>query len=110
MSLDEESDRFGDVSVFQNIQTGRVRRDPTNAKTSRASTRRAWHEGCANRYGPSHTFVSFAFERPFVLVTDEAGSGSSNAAPGCLRSCQAGRRRVLVLGRSCGCHARGQRD
>lgn len=74
IELDEESDRFGDVSVFQNIETGRVRRDPTNAKTfpsldSPSLARRL----CRPLRVPSHTSVSFAFQGPFILVTDEAG-------------------------------------
>jgi hypothetical protein len=74
IELDEESDRFGDVSVFQNIQTGRVRRDPTKGRTfpsldSPSLARRL----CRPLQVPSHTFVSFAFQGPFILVTDEAG-------------------------------------
>lgn len=75
IEFDEQSDRFGDVSVFQNIQTGRVRRDPTNARTFPSlDLLRLARRLCRPLRVPSHTFVSFAFEAPFVFVTDEAGS------------------------------------
>jgi hypothetical protein len=75
IQFDESSARHGDVSVFQNVDTGALRHDPTSARTfPDLDSARLAHELCAPLTIPSHTFVFFAFQGPFVLRTDEAGA------------------------------------
>jgi hypothetical protein len=74
IQFDEESTHFGDVNVFQNIHTGALRRDPTGTRTfPDLDSPRLARRLCAPLRVPSHTFVFFAFQGPFVLATDEAG-------------------------------------
>lgn len=74
IELDEESSHLGDVSVFQNIQTGRLVHDPTNATTfPDLDSRRLAQRLCRPLRVPAHTFAFFAFQGPFVLMTDEGG-------------------------------------
>lgn len=94
IQFDEQSTRRGDVSVFQSMQTGALRSDPTGTRTfPDLDSPGLARQLCAPLRVPSHTFVSFAFQGPFVLATDEAGPrlercGTSRywALPGALQA------------------------
>ncbi len=74
IEFDEGSIQLGDISVFENIHTSRLRRDPTNATTfPNLDSPRLAQRLCRPLRVPARTFVFFAFQAPFVLVTTEGG-------------------------------------
>jgi hypothetical protein len=75
IEFDAGSIGVGDVALFQNINTGALRRDPTTARTfPNLDSPTLAQRLCRPVRVPSRTFAKFAFEGPFVLLTDEGGS------------------------------------